>query len=112
MFLKLTMPKLMEDTIPINCSYICYYYLDFFSNLLIVMKAATPGRSARTLDPGLSNAKEAAKALPPGKRPLQWKSATFAVAVCMRKIEILVPIDYFIQRDLEKFAWLFNSFTY
>jgi len=35
------------------------------------MYAATPGESARDLDPGLSSAKEAAKAVPPGKRPQQ-----------------------------------------
>jgi len=42
-----------------------------FVILLIGMYAATPGGSARALDPGLSAAKEAAKAVPPGKRPQQ-----------------------------------------
>ena len=41
------------------------------------METATPGRLARALDPGLSLAKEAAKALPSGKRPQQWKSTYF-----------------------------------
>lgn len=40
------------------------------------MEAATPGGTARAEDPGLSAAKEAAKAVPPGKRPPKWKSAT------------------------------------
>jgi len=35
------------------------------------MEVATPGGTARVLDPGLSAAREAAKAVPPGKRPLQ-----------------------------------------
>jgi hypothetical protein len=35
-----------------------------------------PGGTARAEDPGLSAAREAAEAVPPGKRPLQWKSAT------------------------------------
>jgi len=35
------------------------------------MEAATPRGLARALDPGLSSAREAAKALPPGKRPQQ-----------------------------------------
>jgi len=35
------------------------------------MEAATPGGTARDLDPGLSKVREAAKALPPGKRPQQ-----------------------------------------
>ncbi len=38
------------------------------------MEVATPRGTARALDPGLSTAKEAAKAVPPGKRPSQWKS--------------------------------------
>ncbi len=38
------------------------------------MEAATPGGLARTEDPGLSFAREAADVLPPGKRPQQWKS--------------------------------------
>ena len=33
---------------------------------------------ARAEDTGRSIAKEAAEAVPPGKRPLQWKSATFS----------------------------------
>ena len=41
------------------------------------MEAATPRGLARALDPGLSMAKEAAKALPSGKRPSQWKSTYF-----------------------------------
>ena len=41
------------------------------------MEAATPGGTARAEDPGLSDAREAAKAVPPGKRPPQWKSAAF-----------------------------------
>ena len=53
------------------------------------MEVATPGGSAdvfcteseaagaRALDPGLSTAKEAAKALPPGKRPSKWKSTLY-----------------------------------
>ena len=36
-----------------------------------------PGGTARALDPGLSNAKEAAKARAPGKRPPKWKSQHF-----------------------------------
>ena len=35
------------------------------------MKVATPWGLARVLDPGLSIAKEAAKTVPPGKRPPQ-----------------------------------------
>ena len=45
--------------------------LNFQYFLLIEMEAATPRGSARVLDPGLSTAREAAKAVPPGKRPLQ-----------------------------------------
>jgi len=41
------------------------------------MEAATPRGLARVLDPGLSLAKEAAKALPSGKRPQQWKSTLY-----------------------------------
>ncbi len=37
----------------------------------IKMEAATPRGSARDLDPGLSSAREEAKAVPPGKRPQQ-----------------------------------------
>ena len=40
------------------------------------MDAATPGESARTLDPGLSLAREAAKALAPRKASAAMKSAT------------------------------------
>jgi len=40
------------------------------------MEAATPGGTARAEDPGLNAVKEAAEAVPPGKRPPQWKSAT------------------------------------
>ena len=36
-----------------------------------------PGGTARAEDPGLNDAREAAKAVPPGKRPPQWKSAAF-----------------------------------
>ena len=42
------------------------------------MEATIPRRFASALDPGLSIAKEAAKALPSGKRSPQWKS-TFLV---------------------------------
>ena len=38
-----------------------------------------PGGTARAEDPGLSDAREASKAVPPGKRPPQWKSAAFFV---------------------------------
>jgi len=38
------------------------------------MEAATARGSAKAFDPGLSTAREAAKALPSGKRPLQCKS--------------------------------------
>mgnify|MGYP007125763455 CR=1 FL=1 len=41
---------------------------------MIEMEAPTPRGLARALDPGLSDAREAAKALPSGKRPQQWKS--------------------------------------
>ena len=41
------------------------------------MEAATPRGLARALDPGPSIAREAAKEVPPGKRPLQWKSTFF-----------------------------------
>ena len=41
------------------------------------MEAATPEGTARDLDPGLRNAREAAKALPLGKRTPKWKSTFF-----------------------------------
>ena len=47
------------------------------------METTTPRGSARVLDPGLSIAKEAAKAVPPGKRSWQWKS-TFIVFTLSR----------------------------
>ena len=49
---------------------------------LIEMEVATPGGLARALDPGLSTAREAAKALPPGKLPPQCKSTHF---ICLIK---------------------------
>jgi len=44
---------------------------NFYMLLLIEMEVATPRGIARALDPGLSTAREAAKAVPPGKRPPQ-----------------------------------------
>ena len=40
------------------------------------MEAATPRGIARAEDPGPNEVREALKPCP-GKRPLQWKSATF-----------------------------------
>ena len=55
------------------------------------MEAATPRGLASVLDPGLSLAKEAAKALPSGKRPQQWKS----VFLFVYKKEIYLKIKVF-----------------
>ena len=53
------------------------------------MMATTPRRLARALDPGLSIAKEAAKALPSRKRSPQWKS-TFIVGYWRQPLFILI----------------------
>ena len=65
---------------PIMNKHLFSSYLQGF--LLIGMEAATPRGLARALDPGLSLAKEAAKALPSGKRPPQWKSTIFICLDC------------------------------
>ena len=48
--------------------------LNFQYFLLIEMEEATPRGSARVLDPGLSTAREAAKAVPPRKASAAMKS--------------------------------------
>ena len=52
----------------------CIRYVELHSFQLIEMEAATLGG---TLDPGLSIAREAAKEVPPRKRPPEWKSTFF-----------------------------------